>query len=1003
MLVNVNMKSLSSTHLLESTDNHSNNHIISNSSISNRFSSSFSSSSSVKETNKIILSYDPKNKLQILNQFEIIREIGIGTHSKVKLGYDLSLCKPVAIKIMNRKERKRSQFKFEQNLKIKQEINCLKLISKHRNIIQLFEILDDFQSRKIYLIMEYCPGGEIKWCPETVNELDASGPPQWSFQRVREMVRDVILGLEYLHHRGIIHRDIKPANLLISYNNIVKISDFSISVIINESHQNNSKYNIISSPSTTTTAISSIPSSSASSYLSGTTTTNTEVGSNIDYLQLIKTEGTPAFFAPELCLGYDAWNKFKLPSNDTTSNSSSNTNSTTNTDNYFLSTKIDVWALGITTFCLLFGMLPFKSKFELELFNKIINDPVKYPEYVDLMTNNISEITSIQEYELAKDFIEQLLIKNPFNRISVTECKNHPFICFDFNNKIINDSRTKDSKLLQKLNFLTKQDEENIVTLDNNMDDNENNITQFCTDTDAFNKGHKIDSFLTPTNSLTMTKNPSLVNIHKHKLPTTNPISPIKKSIKSLNKKTRNKRNKSKEMLDNNENSDSTNCSNNNNNNNNENYNNDDYDSSSSNTMVNLPINSSFASLDSFYIENFAMTKLIQEDSEALNSKFKSASQPIVTEPIPSTKSSQNDLTIPRRRRRRHSKNKKNIGNIYNDNNSIKTNSSIRLNIHDLNSQPSSRIPSNHKLLQSPTFGQNFSSFSSNLTSSSNGSVNKDLYKGRISPNSPLNSDLLPRSKFIDSQLESPISSSNPISFDNKDKEVGKRSFNKDNQYNEKDTFNTVYKSSINKNINSPMGNSRSPMESDVSLSPSQPSYHITSTDASVVSFRNMPQFSDLIPSGPITPLESSSSTMSSTCSSSTLSSSISTSSSYSSSSSNHDSDSGEELILNIGHSGHIRRQLSQQAQNLNSANTNDRDLVRKNSIVSTPSRKIYSRKESPQSTSNKVSDTNSIDTENIINGKFIGGDMDSRKLLKDVLNHNSCTNNNKENMDNKI
>lgn len=164
-----------------------------------------------------------------------------------------------------------------------------------------------------------------------------------------------------------------------------------------------------------------------------------------------------------------------------------------------------------------------------------------------------------------------------------------------------------------------------------------------------------------------------------------------------------------------------------------------------------------------------------------------------------------------------------------------------------------------------------------------------------------------------------------------------------------------------------------------------------------------MPQFSDLIPSGPITPLESSSSTMSSTCSSSTLSSSISTSSSYSSSSSNHDSDSGEELILNIGHSGHIRRQLSQQAQNLNSANTNDRDLVRKNSTVSTPSRKIYSRKESPQSTSNKVSDTNSIDTENIINGKFIGGDMDSRKLLKDVLNHNSCTNNNKENMDNKI
>jgi len=47
--------------------------------------------------------------------------------------------------------------------------------------------------------------------------------------QVRPMIRDVVLGLEYLHFQGIIHRDIKPGNLLIANNGTVKISDFGVS------------------------------------------------------------------------------------------------------------------------------------------------------------------------------------------------------------------------------------------------------------------------------------------------------------------------------------------------------------------------------------------------------------------------------------------------------------------------------------------------------------------------------------------------------------------------------------------------------------------------------------------------------------------------------------------------------------------------------------------------------------------------------------------------------
>jgi serine/threonine protein kinase len=73
--------------------------------------------------------------------------------------------------------------------------------------------------------MEYVPGGELS------SYLQANG--KLSEDTVKNITRQILHALQYLHKRKITHRDIKPDNILIaSYNPMrVKLSDFGLSKV----------------------------------------------------------------------------------------------------------------------------------------------------------------------------------------------------------------------------------------------------------------------------------------------------------------------------------------------------------------------------------------------------------------------------------------------------------------------------------------------------------------------------------------------------------------------------------------------------------------------------------------------------------------------------------------------------------------------------------------------------------------------------------------------------
>jgi len=82
------------------------------------------------------------------------------------------------------------------------------------------------------------------------------------------------------------------------------------------------------------------------------------------------------------------------------------------------SIAIDFWALGVLAFRLIVGRLPFESSNMDRLFYQIQNRKPQFPPNID---------------ENAKDFIEQLLQKNPDKRLKSPEIRKHPYFRnFDF-------------------------------------------------------------------------------------------------------------------------------------------------------------------------------------------------------------------------------------------------------------------------------------------------------------------------------------------------------------------------------------------------------------------------------------------------------------------------------------------------------------------------------------------------------------------------------------------
>ncbi|MBX3060109.1 MAG: protein kinase [Anaerolineae bacterium] len=139
-----------------------------------------------------------------LGSYRVLSTLGRGGMAVVYKGYQPSLDRYVAIKVMSRSLGGAESFveRFQ-----REAAGVAQL--RHQNIVQMvdFGVQDDIS----YMVMEYIQGESLKDWLRQLRELDHRLP----LADAVKVVRDIAAALDYAHAHGIVHRDVKPANIML--------------------------------------------------------------------------------------------------------------------------------------------------------------------------------------------------------------------------------------------------------------------------------------------------------------------------------------------------------------------------------------------------------------------------------------------------------------------------------------------------------------------------------------------------------------------------------------------------------------------------------------------------------------------------------------------------------------------------------------------------------------------------------------------------------------------
>lgn len=274
--------------------------------------------------------------LTFLNEYLIIKYLGKGTSGRVFLCMDVNGGGLYAMKVIRRDvashalSLKYNKFPLEE---LHREIYALKM-ADHQCIVSLKAVIEDQGVGKIVLVMGWAEGGAA------ISRDQLERGDRLSEEIARLYFRDMVRGLHHLHSKHIIHGDLKPENALMCASGHLVLSDFGCSKDLKGGDE-----------------------------------------------PLNKSNGTPAFLAPEMTLPHARYR----------------------------GRPADTYALGVCLHIFIFGKVPFTAQTVAELFHIVQTQPLHFPEEPKIP-------------EELRDLLAKMLTKSPKDRITLAEISSHPWV-----------------------------------------------------------------------------------------------------------------------------------------------------------------------------------------------------------------------------------------------------------------------------------------------------------------------------------------------------------------------------------------------------------------------------------------------------------------------------------------------------------------------------------------------------------------------------------------------
>jgi serine/threonine protein kinase len=255
-----------------------------------------------------------------LGGYQVVRELGRGGMGAVYLARQVSLDRPVALKVMNPQWAKNPNFLVRFT---REAYAAAQLV--HHNVVQVYDIGEDHGIH--YFSMEFVEGQSLGDLVKKEGKLAPEVAAGYLLQAAR--------GLQFAHERGMIHRDIKPDNLMLNTQGVVKVADLGLVRTPGMSEEA-----VGSSVAALEVPAAQVPTGRSLSSLSGVTLAG-------------QAMGTPSYMAPEQARDASA-----------------------------VDGRADIYSLGCTLYVLLTGQPVFKGRTAMEIMTRHATDPIPRPEAV---------------------------------------------------------------------------------------------------------------------------------------------------------------------------------------------------------------------------------------------------------------------------------------------------------------------------------------------------------------------------------------------------------------------------------------------------------------------------------------------------------------------------------------------------------------------------------------------------------------------------------------------